>query len=129
MINEELTFDMSDDFYGTVEQIDSFCERCKQGLKDPVCIACYNHELIPWLRENISNKEVIHYILRRIGHTFPLVDMNHDHCIFCKRGMVVICRNCFTSEVSRILQELNLDTSIRNFLHVFNYQSDVINQT
>jgi len=83
------------------EQRIQVCEICNEGITDPVCLNCYNRELIAWLMENIKNREIIKYIIKRAVRTAIYDYLGKDYCILCKREGVFICRHCYFSNIKR----------------------------
>jgi hypothetical protein len=127
MITKQV-FDAGDESFVIEGGMDAFCERCDQRLADPICVACYNDELVSWMHENIRSNEVIIYVMSRMARAFPIVSRNRDFCILCEKENAVQCGTCSMIEFLKILQELNLDASAKKFLCTFDNKAYDLNK-
>jgi len=94
-------------------------------MDDPVCLTCYNKELLAWLRDNVKHKYMINYIIRKVSRKLSLSVIDLDYCILCRRHGFFISKKDYFSEVKRILQEINIsDGVINNFSKIF-YQDNI----
>ena len=98
------------------------CEICNEEIRDPVCLRCYNKELLAWLRETIGNKEMIKYITSKINILFLRQNYGIEHCILCQKNSIFVCKHCYFLAFKRILQDLNIpNKTVRYFSVVFDY--------
>ena len=101
-------------------QINSGFRICKEGMENPVCLNCYNREVLEWLKDNIKHRYLISHIIRKASRRLVLNRVGINYCIICGRKGFFVCKEDYFAEVKRILQEINIpDFVIDNFSKTF----------
>lgn len=98
------------------------CKVCNEYVVDPICFRCYKKELIIWLLENVRDKTIITYIIRKINRNFYLDNFGISHCIICQKERLFVCKKCYVNSLKSIFQEINIpDYVFRSFSTIFDY--------
>ena len=92
------------------------CAICKYPITDPVCRGCYIKQTKASLQDLEMNSVTINFILNKVKNTLNAETLNDTECILCKKGVVYICRYCYSILLLRVLRELNFtEDLIKNF--------------
>lgn len=92
------------------------CAVCKYSITDPVCKSCYIKEALVLLNDLGVDSMISDYIKVKLKNVTYSEALNDAECILCKKGVVYICRYCFSVLLLRVLRELNFtEDLISNF--------------
>ena len=104
----------------TITQSNQICEECENAIA-PVCIGCYNKNLLSWLKQNIGNNGLIHIIFMKAMGNIELSDFEVNTCMSCHEKNILICKHCYVASIGRALQEMNMpNKNVWNFKEIFN---------
>lgn len=92
------------------------CAVCKYSITDPICKSCYIKETMVLLNDLGVDSMISDYIKIKLKNVNYSEGLNDTECILCKKGVVYICRYCYSILLLRVLRELNFtEDLIKNF--------------
>lgn len=87
---------------------------CKYSITDPICKSCYVKETLILLNDLGVDSMISDYIKVKLKNINYPEALNDTECILCKKGVVYICRYCFSVLLLRVLRELNFTEDLIN---------------
>jgi len=90
------------------------CAICKYSITDPICKSCYIKETLVLLNDLGVDSMISDYIKVKLKNVTYSEAINDTECILCKKGVVYICRYCFSILLLRVLRELNFTEDLIN---------------